>query len=213
LTRRFSLACSALCVAAGSAFWASPAAAFEKQWHLGGGLGAAVPAEFSLGPAANFYGAYGISDVFDVRLEGFVSQNEDAPVPAAADTNPPTARIPGRTALFYGAKLALAYKVDVIEWIPYFGIAAGFLGVVPHGEGEGQDADPAPFAQANATAGAILGLDYAVSRSFALGLGVFGDYALHGAPEPSPDPDKQRRDDTTPLYWSAFLRAEYRFGW
>jgi hypothetical protein len=212
LTRRIPFACSALCVAAAS-FMAAPAAAFEKQWHVGGGLGASAPAEFSLGPAANVYGAYGISDVFDLRLEGFLSRNEDAPVPAAPSANPPAARIPGRSALFYGAKLALAYKVDVIEWIPYFGITAGFLGVAPRGEAEDQPADAAPFARANASAGLIAGLDYAVSRSFALGLGVFGDYALHGQPEPSTDPDKQRRDDTAPLYWSGFLRGEYRFGW
>ena len=169
--------------------------------------------EFQLGPAANVYGAYGLSDVFDLRLEAFISTNDDPPVQEDPNANPPTPRIAGRSALFYGAKLGLVYKIDVIEWIPYAGVTAGFLGVVAHAEVDGVEADPSPFAAGNATAGVMLGLDYAVSRSFGLGLALFGDYALHAAPPETDDPDKERRDAQSPLWGAAFLRAEYRFGW
>lgn len=190
---------------AGLLSFSLPARAFEKQWHFGGGLGAALAAERSLGPALNLYGAYGISDVFDVRLEAFASwnlgPNSTSPLPEVfsvahggfftAGGGPPS------SALFYGGKLALAYKFDVIEWIPYFGVSAGFLGVAPRAEFEGQVDTATPFANANFSAGLLFGLDYALSRSFGLGLAVFGDYAFHA----------------DALYGAGFLRAEYRLGW
>lgn len=142
--------------------------AFERQWHLGGGLGGVIANGYSLGPAFNAYAAYGISDVFDVRLE------------AAASRNAPS--------FLYGAKLALAYKLDVIEWIPYAGVDAGFLGVSSPRD---------RFKAASPTVGALVGLDYAVSRDFGLGLAGFYDYALAGGGS----------------IISAFLRAEYRFGY
>lgn len=148
------------------------AAAFERQWHLGGGLGAATANHYRLGPAANAYAAYGISDVFDVRLELAGSQN-----PTRAHGEP----------FLYGAKAALAYKIDVIQWIPYVALAGGYLGTtrrVP------------PFAQGQPTLGLLGGLDYAVSRSFGLGFALSYDYAFHyGA-----------------AYMNGFLRAEYTFG-
>jgi hypothetical protein len=148
------------------------AAAFERQWHLGGGLGAASANHYRLGPAANAYAAYGISDVFDVRLELAGSQN-----PTKSHGDP----------FLYGAKVALAYKIDVIQWIPYVAIAGGYLGA---------SRSVAPLTQGQPTAGFIAGLDYAVSRSFGLGVALSYDYAFHpGA-----------------YYMNGFLRAEYTFG-
>jgi hypothetical protein len=180
----------------GVLLWTTPAHAFEKQWHVGGGVGAASPSEHAIGPAFNLYGAYGLSDVFDVRLEAFASTHAGfVPDPA----NPEDAGL-RRTwpAIFYGGKLALAYKVDVIEWIPYLGVTGGFLGVAPRSDTEGEEAKARPFAPAQLTAGGVFGLDYAVTREFGLGLAVFGDYAFGGG---------------NGLYGAAFLRAEYRFGW
>jgi hypothetical protein len=144
------------------------ASAFERQWHLGGGIGGVVASDYSLGPAVNAYAAYGISDVFDLRLEAVASHNDPS--------------------LLYGAKLALAYKIDVIEWIPYAGASAGFLGVTsPQGR----------FEAASPTLGGLVGLDYAFSRDFGLGLAGFYDYAIIGKAS----------------VISAFLRAEYHFGY
>lgn len=142
--------------------------AFERQWHLGGGLGGLVANDYSLGPALNAYAAYGISDVFDLRLEASASYNDPS--------------------LLYGGKLALAYKIDVIEWIPYAGVDAGFLGVTSH-RGRFEPASP--------TVGGLVGLDYAFSRDFGLGVAAFYDYAIVGEAS----------------LISAFLRAEYHFGY
>lgn len=185
--------------------FATPAHAFEKQWHLGLGLGAAAAKEHSIGPAWNLYAAYGISDVFDVRVEAFASTNAGF-VPDAAHPLSEQGR-PTWNEFFYGGKLALAYKIDVIEWIPYAGVTAGFLGAVPrHYENlgaelaalEAEEPKARPFAKAQLTGGAIVGLDYAVSRNFGVGIAVFGDYAFGGG---------------NGIYGSALLRGEYRFGW
>jgi len=151
--------------------WGRGAAAFEREWHLGGGLGGAAANHYELGPALNAYAAYGISDVFDVRLELAASRNSTKP----------------GDAFLYGAKGALAYKIDVIQWIPYVAITAGYLGATRR---------VSPLALGQPTAGLLAGLDYAVSRNFGLGLALSYDYAFHpGA-----------------AYANGFLRAEYRFG-
>ena len=148
------------------------ASAFERQWHLGAGLGAAAANDSRLGPALNAYAAYGLSDVFDVRLELAASQN---PTQDRGD------------AFLYGAKAAVAYKIDVIQWIPYVALAGGYLGATR---------PVSPFAKGRPTVGLLGGLDYAVSRSFGLGFALSYDYAFHyGA-----------------AYVNGFLRAEYTFG-
>lgn len=147
------------------------ARAFEREWHLGGGLGAAAANHYTLGPALNLYGAYGLSDVFDLRVEVAVSRHATTPEPA----------------VLYGAKLALAYKIDVIQWIPYLAVSAGYLGVTER---------VAPFTLGQPTVGLLAGLDYAVTRNFGLGIAGSYDYAFHPGAG----------------YANAFLRAEYRFG-
>jgi hypothetical protein len=150
---------------------AANARAFEREWHLGGGLGGAAANGYPFGPAVNLYGAYGLSDVFDLRLELAASRHGTTPDPA----------------VLYGAKLALAYKVDVIQWIPYLAVSAGYLGVTER---------RAPFTLGQPTVGLLAGLDYALTRNFGLGIAGSYDYAFHpGA-----------------AYVNGFLRAEYRFG-
>ncbi len=152
----------------------SPSAhAFERQWHFGGGGGIVTASDgYELGPALGLHAAYGVSDVFDVRLELLGARSARAAV----------------TLTFYAAKVGLAYKLDIIEWIPYFGVTTGFLGVT----------EPvAPFSRAQATLGLIGGLDWAVTRHFGLGLAGMLDYTLS---EPA-------------SCAAALLRAEYQFGW
>ena len=166
-----------------------PASAFERQWHLGVGGGGASPGKhYPLGPAIGVHAAYGLSDVFDARLEVLLSQHPSRTEGFAPDR-------------FYGAKLGVAYKLDVIQWIPYFGVSAGFLGVdAPAREArraEGVEDHPGEFRPAQATLGLLVGLDYAVGRN--LGVGVIGtvDYAL-GPPA---------------TMTAGLLHVEYRFGW
>jgi hypothetical protein len=127
--------------------------AFERQWHVGGGLGAAgisgLP--FKPGPAAGLHAAYGISDVFDLHLEGSLSRHE-----FELDASPE---------LFWTANFGAVYKLDVIEWIPYGGLGFGyhaFLGSLP------ESVEPSPET-AGFDASLVLGVDYALRRNFGLG--------------------------------------------
>lgn len=173
------LVVAALGITVGAALCAvaTPARAFERQWHVGAALGAANGSGLSLSPAVGVYGAYGLSDVFDVRLEvtarGFKVADELNPNQLAA-------------------MLGLVYKLDVLRWIPWAGVYAGY---------QGFDAAPRKglaFKQHDAALGMGVGLDYAFSRSFGAGITLRSDSAL------------SRAEATT---FDALLRAEYRWGW
>jgi hypothetical protein len=127
-----------------------------------------------IGPAVGVYGAYGLSDMFDLKLDLMAT---DHAVEGLDERH--------RT---YLATLGLSYKIDVIEWIPYFGVSAG---------GWRTDLPESIVAEPQDVAlGGFLGLDYAVSRS--LGLGVVSRVHWLLAGEATSD---------------LCLRAEYRWGW
>jgi hypothetical protein len=155
--------------------FAGNASAFEKQWHFGGGLGVAVPSDaYKLAPALGAYGAYGISDVFDVKLELTLARSSAESPPAS---------------LLTGAHGALAYKIDVIQWIPYLGVRAGALAV----------SDPVgPFKGLQATVGGIAGVEYAMTRSLGFGVELSLDYSLA---------------DSGANIMGALATAEYHFGY
>ena len=162
--------------------WVAPAQAFERQWHLGAGLGVAnfpqiensgapFNGESLKPPAVGLYTAYGISDYFDWRLEltwGLHSL-DGAPEEPVADLE---------TTHVVSASSGLSYKLDVIDWIPYLGLMVGYYGYFggPHltsdglAEGGGSDAG----------ASLILGLDHAVNRDFAVGIQLRYDRLLSG---------------------------------
>jgi hypothetical protein len=151
---------------------APPLRAFERQFHLGGGLGAAQPSGgYDLGPALGVHAAYGLTDAFDLRLELQGSRNAFGILPVS----------------FYGARLGLAYKIDVMQWIPYAGVSAGGFAVAWEG---GSLVRP--------SGGAYVGLDYGMSPHFGLGVFVNGDYILV---------------NPAVLVTSVLLRAEYRADW
>ena len=156
-------------------FLAGGAGAFERQWHLGGGAGAVLPSgPYALAPAAGAYASYGVSDVFDVKLQLTLAR-------ATAE--------PDLSSLRYGAYGALAYKLDVIQWIPYLGVRAGAVGV----------SDPVPpFEALSPSIGGIAGVDYAMTRSVGFGLELSLDYLLAGSGNE---------------LLGALLTAEYHFGY
>ena len=89
--------------------FAGHARAFERQWHVGGGLGAASESgRYDERLVLGLHGAYGISDVFDARLE-LQGSHDDFGIPE----------------WLYLARAGLAYKLDVLQWIPYVGGSAG----------------------------------------------------------------------------------------
>ncbi len=156
------------------AFGEGRASAFEQQWHLGIGGGISAPsAEYRVAPTVALYGAYGVSDVFDVRLTASGSL-----LHSSSDGG-------GRTSLSLGT-LGLAYKLDVIEWVPYFGVRAGYY---EFGSAVGE------YSKRGATLGGMCGLDYSFTRSAAIGVEVSDDFLLpHGE------------------VFGALLHAEYRWG-
>lgn len=163
----------------------APACAFEGQWHLGAGIGMISfngNSNYSM-PALALHGAYGISDTFDARLE----LGESVPL-SSGDS--------GRS-LGY-AEGILAYKLDIIEWIPWAGLGLGAFAATGGLQGEVARRDPVQPA-----ASLWLGLDYAFSREW--GVGAF--VAMH-----SWVADSTR--STIRLAATNFgLRVERRFGW
>jgi hypothetical protein len=150
---------------------------FERQWHIGAGAGISSANDLPLSPALQLYGAYGISDVFDARVELTARGYE-----LMEDTSPYSA----------SAMAGLAYKLDVIRWVPWAALYLGYQGFLS------APAAGAPFRQHDAAAAFGLGLDYAVSRELGLGVSLRYDQALSEAEGRSFD---------------ALLRAEYRWGW
>lgn len=175
-TARFRFAACAL-VGLGSWFVPRGASAFERQWHLGAGLGVAVPTEaYGAGGALSLHGAYGISDVFDARL----TLQSALHTPDAEDSGQPSLSLSLAT-------LGLAYKLDVIEWVPYFGVRAGgyYFSSAPLD----------PYSRLGGTVGGMAGCDYSFSRNAAVGVELSYDLLL---PEGTVS--------------GALLRAEYRWG-
>lgn len=139
------------------------ARAFEREWHVGGGLGLTTyPHYYSAGPSLGLNAAYGISDVFDVKLE----------LLAVSHSYSPSAESESERGASYSAVTGLSYKLDILQWIPYVAAMVGYqhiAGPLPVGE---------PFHRDDAVLAGVLGLDYAATRNFGLGLSVRGDFLL-----------------------------------
>ena len=153
------------------------AQAFEREWHLGAAAGVSHGQGLELSPALGAYAAYGLSDVFDARLEVTARGYH-----VGDELNP--------NAL--SAMLGVTYKLDVLRWVPWAGVYAGYLGFLEPPSLE------LPFKQHDVALGVGLGLDYGVSRNFGLGVTLRFDDALG------------RADTGT---FDGLLRAEYRWGW
>jgi hypothetical protein len=159
-----------------------PVNAFERQWHVGGAVGAGFfsDPETKAGPLVGLYGAYGLSDMFDAKLElnGATHGHTD-----------------GRVNLV-SVSAGLAYKVDIIEWIPYFGAQVGYYYL-------SGDVLPGELGNHEVGLSLELGLDYALSRATAAGVGLRYHGFLH-------DPMSSLADAP---YWGGLLRLEHRWGW
>jgi hypothetical protein len=162
---------------------AREAAAIEGQWHVGGGFGAATFARTNtgFGPLVGVHAAYELNDMFDARLELSASRHEFV---AEESTD------------FFAAAIGLSYKVDVIEWVPYFGLLGGYYAF-------SNEIVPPPLQQRELGIMIPLGIEWVPARTFAMGFQV----AYHGFLS---DPLNSVGDAP---YVTALLRAEYRIGW
>ena len=168
---------------AGVLFVPRHAQAFEREWHMGGGLGfTAYPRYYSVGPALGLNGSYGLSDVFDLKLELLGSYH----------SYPGERPLPSQWAAPLSVVSGLSYKLDVLQWIPYAALLVGvqhLYGALPLGQ---------PFRRTDALAALMVGVDYAMTRNFGLGLSLRTDL-LFSTPS-------QGQAITT------LLRAEYHWG-
>ena len=153
------------------------AQAFEREWHLGAGAGVSNGNGLKLSPAVAAYAAYGLSDVFDARVEvtarGYHLGQEQNPNAVSA-------------------LAGVAYKLDVLRWVPWAGVYAGYLGFLE------QPPATSTFKRHDLALGLGLGLDYGFTRKFGVGVTLHFDQAL------------TRSEANT---FDALLRAEYRWGW
>jgi hypothetical protein len=183
-TRRLACRCAAL-LACAAAFSLSSrdAQAFERQWHVGASAGYSPyinPAGVTLhGFGGGLHLTYGVSDTINFLVLADVSVH-----PATTHERKPVDGI-----LLGGGSIGLGYVFDILQVVPYVGAAVGgYYAVDPVTPG-GRLAVTVPF-----------GLDYQLSRSFAVGLA--GEYKLLFL---DPAGVGQR--------FGAFLRAEYIWGY
>lgn len=136
------------------------AAAVEKQVHVGASAGLSVlkvddKSTASVGAGGGVDFRYGLNDAFNVHVEGqhsvvALDEKRDAP-----DT--PRTRPSGVTSVAAGA----AYVIDIVQIVPYVGLLGG--GYLLSG-GTLDQSKVLPGAQL------AVGLDYYMSRSWAVGL-------------------------------------------
>jgi Outer membrane protein beta-barrel domain len=180
---------AAVAAAAAAFTLASPAFAVEREHHLGVDLGgsALVVADKTspdLGPAVGAHWAYGLSDAFNLMVEGSWS------VASLSEKRGP--KIPSdRPAWLANADVGVGYVFDVLQWVPYAGILVG---------GEALSGGTLGRAKILPTGVIALGLDYRLSPHLALGVALRQHFtAVDSAAYPS--------------FTQAFARLEYTWGW
>jgi hypothetical protein len=184
-SRPFMMRGLALGLLCGAAAWLAPsrARAFEREWHVGGGVGlTAYPSYYGAGPSLGLNAGYGISDVFDLKLELLGSSH----------SYQATAESPSEHGQAYSAAAGLSYKLDILQWIPYGAALVGFqhiAGPLPISK---------PFGRNDAIVAVVLGLDYAATRNFGLGVSLRSNFLLSTIGEGQA--------------FTTMLRAEYHWG-
>jgi len=156
-----------LAVACGVALALAPrhAAAFEHQHHLGVDGGVAFISiqdkpTLSVGGGGGVHYAYGLSDAFNLLVEGAF-----CPVALQEDPEPNH----NRPTMIENFGVGVAYTLDVVRWVPYIGLMAS--GFTLHGG----SVDGVRGAVGATIAG---GIDYQLTRHVALGLAVRQHFML-----------------------------------
>lgn len=171
-------------------FTPSPAAAIERQHHLGLGpaFGMLVidgKSTTSSGFGGGLHYAYGLTDQFNLTAEASsvivaLDQNQDFPYSPR-----------NRPAVVNHAVAGVNYVIDILRWVPYIGLHAGAYHLTG---GTMNDALILPGAAV------ALGLDYQLSRLFAVGLAGRQHFMF-------------TKLDTYPSYTTVLLRFEIMWGY
>jgi hypothetical protein len=157
------------------------AAAYERQWHAGASFGYAAvlgsPAFHGFGGALHL--TYGLTDAFNLMAETSFTYH------------------PSGKALIAGGGVGAAYVVDILQWVPYVGAVVGAVDMANLDPACGTNGAPACHAP-RVNLAVPFGLDYQITRSFALGaMGRFQVLLASGPPS---------------FTLGAFLKAEYIWG-
>ncbi len=168
---------------------ASNAGAVEREHHLGVDLGAAMlvvsdKSAADVGPALGVHWSYGLSDAFNLMVDGAwsaVDIGEKAQGPTTPKTRPMNVT---------NVDVGVAYVFDVLQWVPWAGVLVG---------GYALAGGTLPSAKLLPGAAIALGLDYRWSRTLLFGVSV----RQHAFTESS----------TYPSFTQAFARIEYSWGW
>ncbi|MCC6552240.1 MAG: hypothetical protein IT372_04360 [Polyangiaceae bacterium] len=181
---RSALLSAAVAAALAALLIPSRAGAFERQWHAGAGFGYALLANPGTYPGfgGRLHLAYGMTDAFDAIVE----------LDAASH--------PGGDLMVLGGSAGARYVIDILEWVPYFGLEAGGYDILLTGTCGGQGEPDCHTPKLGI--GVPFGLDYMVTRSFALG--VAGKYTML-----FPGAD----DALLGSYFTAYARAELIWGY
>ncbi len=154
----------------------SPSFAFERQWQLGGSVGYTA----LMGPRATLHGlggglhlTYGLTDALnlmaDVNVSSHFSRLDSAPVDESGKpTGAMAATLP--STLFASGAVGVGYVVDVLQWVPSIGGLVGVADLVDTSGACGATPE-APCHSLRLNLQVPFGLDYAISRSFAVGVG------------------------------------------
>lgn len=170
-----SFALVVLCIATTT----TTAHGFERQWHAGAdATWAAVTWHDSTygGYGAGAHLAYGLRDDFNALLE------------VGATSHPVWVDRP--SLLVASGSVGVAYTLDVLEWVPYFGLLVG-----------GYHVSGAELGQGELKLGfqGTAGMDYRFSRDFAVGAQLrYHTFA---------------GDPFTAHYMTVSARFEYLWGW
>ncbi len=156
--------------------------AFEKQFHVGASFGyeALFNASSPHGFGGGVHFAYGLSDYFNLIAE----------VDATAHPSPDLTIVT--------SGVGAAYVVDVLRWVPWIGLEVG-PGALLSLDSKCGNATTEPCSLFRFNAAIPFGLDYQISRSFAIGIqGRFQLLLLNGSPLET---------------LGAYARAEYVWGY
>jgi hypothetical protein len=165
------------------------AAAVEHQHHIGLDPSLAMlkvddKSSLSVGAGLGVHYTYGISDQFNFMAEvnaSIVAAKQQQDMPTSPHTRP---------AEVDDALVGVGYVIDVLQWVPYFGVLAGGYRLA------GGTLDNALVVFGGA---AELGLDYQLSRHWAVGAAGQQHFLL-------------TKMSTYPSYTTVMLRFEYMWG-
>jgi hypothetical protein len=165
-----------------------PAGAVEREHHVGADLGGTMlmvnnKSSPDVGGGVGAHWTYGLSDAFNLMVEATWSL-------VAIETLDSKSTPRNRPTWVGNADVGVAYVFDVLTWVPYAGLLVGGYAL------DGGTIRGTVFLGGLSIAA---GLDYRLSRSFAIGVAL----RQHMVTDPN----------TYPSLSQAFARAEYTWGW